>query len=101
MSLDDIAEVDYRTLQSLKQTFSKSKEEYEHGKEDEEAQPAYWSTVLQDGNKIDLLGEDEGANEVVKFEDRFKYIRAVLKASIERTFQQMQQVRRGITQIIP
>lgn len=101
MTLDDIAEVDYTILKSLKQTFSKSEAIYEYGDGMSHAEPAQWTTILQDGNEIDLLGDGEGVNENVKFEDRFKYIHAVLKARLERTYEQMQEVRRGIAQIIP
>ena len=44
---------------------------------------------MPDGNEIDLLGNGEGAETPVKFEERFDYVRAALKARLTNTREQM------------
>mmetsp|Transcript_30593 Transcript_30593/g.40693 ORF Transcript_30593/g.40693 Transcript_30593/m.40693 type:complete len:205 (-) Transcript_30593:275-889(-) len=72
-----------------------------YSREDFSFIPQYWTTTLADSNEIDLTEDGEGAETLVKFEDRFDYIRDSLMARLSKTREQMDALRRGISQIIP
>jgi len=72
-----------------------------YSQEDFQVIPQYWTTSLADSNEIDLTEDGEGAETLVKFEERFAYIRASLMARLTQTNEQMQAIRRGICQVIP
>jgi len=78
VTLDDITEVEYRFLRSAQQMLSYSREDFSFI-------PQYWTTTLADSYEIDLTEDGEGSEKLVKFEDRFDYVRASLMARMTQT----------------
>lgn len=82
VTLEDIVEVEWRFLRSSQQALSESAENFTlFGRT--------WTTRLADDNEIDLTGDGYGSETPVKFEERFDYIRAALKARLVHTREQM------------
>lgn len=56
-----------------------------YSREDFSFIPQYWTTTLADSYEIDLTEDGEGSEKLVKFEDRFDYVRASLMARMTQT----------------